>query len=321
MSTTNKTALICGVSGQDGAYLAKFLLQKGYRVVGSSRDVESCKLGNLERLGVSGNVELVSMQPEDFRSVFLKMKAYLPDEVYFLAGQSSVGFSFEVPSETIQSFVTGLLNILEATRLIDRDIKVYNAGSSECFGDVGNVPVDENTLFHPRSPYAVAKLSSYWLIDTYRNAYGIHASTGMLFNHESPLRSNRFVTQKICSAANEIAKGNQSVLELGRLDIVRDWGWAPEYVEAMWLMLQQKKPQDYVIATGQSFSLEEFVAKAFSCVGLDWQEYVVTKSEFCRPSELVVSTANPKKAEMDLGWKAKYAMPEVVEMMMCENLS
>ncbi|MEL0622533.1 GDP-mannose 4,6-dehydratase [Marinomonas arenicola] len=310
-----KIALICGVSGQDGAYLAKLLLSKGYEVWGSSRDAQGGSFSNLTALGIKDKVRFVSMVPEDFRSVLVALRKSRPDEVYYLAGQSSVGLSFEQPAETIQSIAFGILNVLEACRMLDKSPRVYHAGSSECFGDTGGVAAHENTPFHPQSPYAVAKASAFWLVDNYREAYGLFACTGILFNHESLLRPTRFVTQKIISTAKRIYAGSNESLELGRLDISRDWGWAPEYVNAMWLMLQQDKAEDFVIATGQTNTLEKFVEVAFSELGLDYKQYVKQNVDFIRPTDLNVSLGDATKAKNLLGWEAKYKMGDVVKMM------
>ena len=256
------------------------------------------------------------MVPEDFRSVFMALRKSDPDEVYYLAGQSSVGLSFEQPAETIQSITLGTLNMLEACRLAERPVRLYQAGSSECFGDTLGEAANETTALKPSSPYAVAKASAYWLVENYRAAYSLYACTGILFNHESPLRPTRFVTQKIISTARRIASGSAEKLKLGRLDISRDWGWAPEYVEAMWLMLQQDTPEDYVIATGTTVTLEEFVAEVFRCLGLDWKDHVVVDAEFLRPTDLLVSRADPSKAERQLGWKAHYKVADVVKGML-----
>lgn len=315
-----KTALICGVSGQDGALLARFLLQKGYHVFGTSRDAQGGSFANFQRLGLREDVGLLSMAPEDFRSVFLAIKTSVPDEIYFLAGQSSVGLSFEQPAETIQSFTLGTLNVLEACRMFGKPIRQYHAGSSECFGDTAGVPANEKTPFRPRSPYAVAKASAYWLVDNYREAYELFACTGILFNHESPLRPSRFVTQKIIQSAKRIAAGSKETLELGRLDIARDWGWAPEYVEAMWLMLQQPVPSDYVIATGKSYTLQDFVQAAFSARSLDWREHVVQSPELIRPTDIALSAADPSRARERLGWSAKTDMHGVVKRMLHGSL-
>ena len=318
-ANSKKVALICGITGQDGSYLAKFLLQKGYTVWGTSRDAQGANFNNLISLGIRDAVSKLSLIPDDFRSVFFAIKRSHPDEIYYLAGQSSVGLSFEQPAETMQSTVLGVLNVLEACRLMEHPIRLYHAGSSECFGDTLGQPANEDTPFRPSSPYAVAKASAHWLLDNYRNAYKIHACTGILFNHESPLRPARFVTQKIISAAKRIALGSDEKLQLGRVDIQRDWGWAPEYVDAMWRILQQDQPQDYVIATGQTHSLEQFVAVAFEHFGLNWKKYVEQVPELFRPTDPLVIAGNPSKAEAILGWKAKKLMPDVVAAMISES--
>ena len=316
LNKVRKSALICGVSGQDGSYLARHLLGKGYALWGTSRDAQGSSLGNLRALGVLDQINMLSVVPEDFRSVFAAIKKSAPDEVYFLAGQSSVGLSFDQPAETIQSAVIGTLNILEACRMFDKKIRFYHSGSSECFGDTAGQPANEQTPFKPRSPYAVAKASASWLVDNYREAYGIFACTGMLFNHESPLRPARFVTQKVVQAAKRISKGSGETLMLGRLDISRDWGWAPEYVEAMWLMLQQEQPDDFVIATGRTYALEDFVRTTFAAVDLDWKKHVNQADELMRPTDLLMSKADPGKAKLKLGWEARTFMPQIVEKMM-----
>jgi len=216
-------ALICGISGQDGAYLARLLLDKGYEVVGTSRDAQVGRFENLSRLGVRDRVQLESMAPNDFRSVLNVLRRTDPEEVYNLSGQSSVGLSFEQPVETLESMAFGTINLLEAMRYLDRPIRLYSAGSSECFGDTGGSAANEQTPFRPRSPYAVAKSAAHWLVANYRDAYGLHASTGILFNHESPLRPERFVTKKIVAAAVRIAGGERSRLTLGNIEIKRDW--------------------------------------------------------------------------------------------------
>ena len=310
-----KRALICGISGQDGTLLAQLLLTKGYEVWGTSRDAQGNNFSNLVRLGIRDRINVLSMVPEDFRSIIIALKRSKPDEVYFLAGQSSVGLSFEQPAETMQSIALGTLNILEACRMMETPIKLYHAGSSECFGDTGGVAANENTPFHPRSPYAVAKASAFWLVDNYREAYGLFTCTGILFNHESSLRPERFVTQKIIRSVQRIAKGSNEKLELGRLDIARDWGWAPEYVEAMWLMLQQASASDYVIATGITQTLESFVSLAFMKYGLDWKEHVKMNKELLRPTDLMVSRADPSKAKNKLGWNAVSEMKDVIDGM------
>lgn len=310
-----KRALISGVSGQDGAYLARLLLEKGCKVYGASRDAQSCSFANLRQLGIREQVQAVSLAVNDFRSVLQALQETEPDEVYNLAGQSSVGLSFEQPVETLESISTAALNFLEAIRFTGRKIKFYNAGSSECFGDTGGSKADEETPFRPRSPYAVAKASAHWIVANYREAYNLFACTGILFNHESPLRPERFVTAKIIAAACRIASGSPEKLLLGNMDIRRDWGWAPEYVQAMQLMLQQERPQDYVIATGRSRSLEDFVRLAFQEVGLDWRQHVVTDKKLLRPTDIREGCGNPAKAERELGWKAVFQLEDAVREM------
>ncbi len=311
----NKTALIIGIAGQDGSYLAQLLLEKGYEVVGTSRDAQLSTFGNLARLGIKDKVRLESMSPVDFRSVLQCLQRAQPDEVYNLSGQSSVGLSFEQPVETLESISVGTLTLLEAIRFSGMPIRFYNASSGECFGDTGGVPADENTPFRPRSPYAVAKAAAFWEVANYREAYGLFACSGILFNHESPLRPERFVTQKIVMAACRIAAGAAGPLQLGNLDIRRDWGWAPEYVDAMWRMLQQEAADDYVIATGKTHSLTEFTEIAFAAVGLNWKEHVKLDAKLLRPTDLGAGAANPAKAHAKLGWKAVHELPDVVRFM------
>ncbi len=308
-------AIVCGVSGQDGSYLAKFLLKKGYEVYGTSRDAQASSFRNLKKLAINNDVEVLSLALNDFRSVFQALTLINPDEIYNLAGQSSVGLSFEQPVETMESITIGTLNFLEAIRFTGKPIKFYNAGSSECFGDTGDTAADENTPFRPRSPYAVAKASAYWTVANYREAYNIFACTGILFNHESPLRPERFVTMKIISAACRIANGSNEKLRLGNVDIMRDWGWAPEYVEGMWLMLQQDKAKDYILATGKTKKLEDFIASAFSTLGLNWKQHVSIDKSLYRPTDIAIGRGNPQKAKTKLGWFAKYQMEDVVEKM------
>jgi GDPmannose 4,6-dehydratase len=310
-----KTALITGVSGQDGAYLAKLLLGKGYKVWGTSRDAQMASFRNLERLKIREDLRLESVALNDFRSVIQVLFKVQPDEIYNLAGQSSVGLSFEQPVETQDSIYLGTLNLLEAIRFTGKQIRLYNASSSECFGDLRNDAATEDSPFRPRSPYAVAKAAAFWQVSNYREAYKIFACSGILFNHESPLRPERFVTKKIVSAARKIARGEQQELRLGNIDVYRDWGWAPEYVQAMYLMLQQEKPDDYVIATGTSRPLRDFVEAAFRHVGLDWEKYTVIDKSLFRPTDLNIGRANASKAAEQLGWQASYQMDDVARLM------
>jgi GDPmannose 4,6-dehydratase len=310
-----KIALITGVSGQDGAYLAKFLLGKGYTVCGTSRDAQVSSFKNLEKLGIREDVRLESVALNDFRSVIQVLFKVKPDEIYNLAGQSSVSLSFEQPVETQDSIYLGTLNLLEAIRFTGSGTKLYNAGSSECFGDLGGAAANEETPFRPRSPYAVAKSAAFWQVANYREAYKLFACSGILFNHESPLRPERFVTKKIIAAACRIARGKKERLQLGNIEIQRDWGWAPDYVGAMYLMLQREIPEDYVIATGESRKLEEFVATAFGQLGLDWQQYTDINKTLFRPTEIMIGKGDPSKAARKLGWTPKHRMEDVVKLM------
>ena len=309
-----KRALICGISGQDGSYLAKFLLDKGYEVFGTSRDAELSSFANLKQLGIRERVKCYSMKLTDFRSVLQVLSEAQPDEVYNLAGQTSVGLSFAQPVETLESITFGTLNLLEVLRFMEADIRLYNASSGECYGvTTKESPALETSALHPRSPYGVAKAAGYWTIANYREAYNLFACSGMLFNHESPLRPERFVTQKIIRAACRIAAGSGETLKLGNLDVVRDWGYAPEYVEAMWLMLQNETPRDYIIATGQSHSLKHFAQQVFVTLGLDWLEHVQCDDSLLRASDIATSFANPARAHKELGWEAKTHLDDLIK--------
>ena len=306
-----RRALICGISGQDGAYLTQLLLGKGCEVTGTSRDAAASPFRGLARLGLRERVSLCSMDLRDFRSVVQVLERTEPDEVYNLAGQTSVGLSFEQPIEAFESIAVGTLNLLEAMRFRKKPARLYSACSSECFGDTGETPASEETPFRPESPYAMAKATAYWAVANYRAAYRLWACSGILFNHESPLRPERFVTRKIVTAAHAIAGGSRERLRLGTLSIERDWGWAPEYVDAMWRMLQAKEPRDYVVATGKSCSLESFVSEVFAAYGLKWKEHVDIDPALARPRDPKVIRADPRKAERELGWRAQCAMPEL----------
>ncbi|MFU2209463.1 GDP-mannose 4,6-dehydratase [Solidesulfovibrio sp. C21] len=315
-----KKALIFGVSGQDGAYLARLLLEKGYQVTGTSRDAQMTSFRNLAALGVRDRVALFSVTLTDFRSVLTVLTKVVPDEIYHLAGQSSVGLSFEQPVETFHSISLGTLNLLEAVRFLNAPVRLYNASSSDCFGDTGGEPATEETPFAPRSPYAVAKAAAHFEVANYREAYNLFACNGILFNHESPLRPTRFVTRKIVAAACRIAKGSGERLRLGNIDVARDWGYAPQYVEAMWRMLQQDAPEDYVIATGQTITLRDFTAHAFDAVGLDWRDHVDVDPSLFRPSDIAVSRANPSKAAQRLGWRATLSPADVARAMVAHEM-
>jgi len=265
-------------------------------------------------------VQLVSMNPHDFRSVFEVVSKVAPGEIYNLSGQSSVAMSFEQPVEALNSILNATVTLLEAIRFLGRPVRLYNAGSSECFGDVSSGLADESTPFRPRSPYAASKAAAHWIVSNYREGYGLFACTGILFNHESPLRPQRFVTRKIAVAAAEIASGRQEKLTLGNMDVKRDWGWAPEYVEAMWRMLQQDQPDDYVIATGKLSSLEEFVDAAFAEAGLRWQDHVVVDASLKRPTDLQGFAGDASKAQAILGWRSEVMMPDIARRLVREEL-
>ncbi|MDR3435680.1 GDP-mannose 4,6-dehydratase [Telmatospirillum sp.] len=313
-----RTALIFGISGQDGAYLAHLLVAKGYQVHGTSRDAEVNHFANLERLGLKGKVTVHSAALNDFRSVLSVLRKVSPDEIYNLAGQSSVALSFEQPVETFESISVGSLNILDCLRFDGRPVRFLNAVSTECFGFTPT-PADESTPFTPVSPYATAKAAAYWTTSNYRDAYGLFTCSAILGNHESPLRPVRFVCRKIVSAALRIKDGSSERLKLGNVAIERDWGWAPEYVMALWLMLQQDKPEDFVIATGATHSLQDFVATVFDRLGLDWTAHVDTDPAMFRPLESPRTLLNPAKAAAKLGWRAGYRMPEVAQLLIAAD--
>lgn len=315
-----KKALICGITGQDGAYLAQLLLRKGYEVIGTSRDAQISDFHNLNWLCIRDQVKLESMALNDFRSVLQVIVSLEPDEIYNLAGQTSVGISFQQPVETMESITLGTLNLLEAIRFSGKPIKFYNAGSSECFGEDQGGPAIETTAFRPISPYAVAKSAAFWEVVNYREAYGLFASSGILFNHESPLRPERFVTKKIISAACRISRDHNERLRLGNLSIQRDWGWAPEYVDAMWRILQHERADDFIVATGYTNTLAEFTAAAFGYFELDWREHVDLDESLLRPTDLKLSRANPEKASKLLDWRATKKMLDVVRMMVESEL-
>ncbi|MFZ5595900.1 MAG: GDP-mannose 4,6-dehydratase [Bacillota bacterium] len=310
-----KSALVTGITGQDGAYLAKHLLERGYRVFGAYRRSSTPNFWRLEALGVKDKIHLVPIDILDLGSIVRAVATADPDEVYNLAAQSFVGISFTQPLVT--STITGLgpVNVLEALRLTRPGTKFYQASSSEMFGKVQAVPQNESTPFYPRSPYAVAKLYAHWAVVNYREAYNMFCCSGILFNHESPLRGMEFVTRKITDAVARIKHGLQDRLSLGNLDAKRDWGYAPEYVEAMWLMLQQDSPRDYVIATGETHSVREFVEEAFSRAGLDWKKHVVTDQGLVRPAEVDLLVGDPSLAARELGWTPRTSFKELVSLM------
>lgn len=316
-----KNGLITGITGQDGAYLAKFLLDKGYQVYGTFRRLSTPNFWRLQYLDIFDRVNLIPADLIDAASVIESIKISEPDEVYHLAAQSFVGASFEQPLGVGEITGLGVTRVLEAIREINLKIKFYQASTSELYGR-GNVePQTEDTSFQPSSPYAAAKLYGYWITTIYRDGYGIFACNGILFNHESPLRGLEFVTRKISNTVAKIVLGLEKELRLGNLEAKRDWGYAPEYVESMWLMLQQDEPDDYVIATNEAHSVMEFVEKAFATVGLDWERYVKVDERFLRPLDVNFLQGDYSKAKNKLGWEPKVKFDKLVEIMVKEDLS
>jgi len=316
-----KRALITGITGQDGAYLAKFLLEKGYEVYGIYRRSSSPNFWRLQYLGIFDDINLIPADLGDASSLIEAIKFSEPDEIYHLAAQSYVGASFEQPILTGEITGLGTTRILEVIRNLCPDAKFYNASTSEIYGNNSKEKLNENSPKNPASPYAAAKLYAYHTTKIYREAYGIYAVNGILFNHESPLRGLEFVTRKISNAAAKIALGLEKELKLGNLNAKRDWGYAPEYVESMWLMLQQKEPDDYVVATGEAHSVKEFVEKAFGTVGLDWQEQVKVDKRFFRPLDVNYLCGDYSKAESKLGWKPETKFDKLVKIMVKEDLN
>jgi GDPmannose 4,6-dehydratase len=314
-----KKALITGITGQDGSYLAEFLLAKGYKVYGLTR--RASNPGHDRIAHIIDRIELLPGDLLDENSLYEAMRVSMPDEVYNLAAQSFVQTSFNQPTLTAEFTAVGVVRVLEALRKVKPDARFYQASSSEMFGKVQEVPQVESTPFYPRSPYGVAKLFGHWITVNYRESYNLHGTSGILFNHESPRRGLEFVTRKITHHAALIKLGKAKELRLGNLDAKRDWGFAGDYVEAMWLMLQQPKARDYVIATGETHSVKEFVELAFARLDLDYKKYVVQDERFFRPAEVDLLIGDPKKAFTDLGWKPKTSFKELVNMMVDSDLA
>jgi GDPmannose 4,6-dehydratase len=312
------TALITGVTGQDGSYLAEFLLDRGYRVVGMVRRTSTL---NFHRIGhIQDKLELVSGDLSDQVSLIRILDEYQPDEVYNLAAQSFVKTSWNQPVFTGDVTALGVTRVLDAIRIVNPRIRLYQASSSEMFGKVVEVPQRETTPFYPRSPYGVAKVYGHWITVNYRESYNLHASSGILFNHESPRRGLEFVTRKISHQAARIKLGLANELRLGNLDARRDWGFAGDYVRAMWLMLQQETPDDFVVATGETHSVEQFLDVAFEHLDLDWREYVVQDERFMRPAEVDLLVGDASKAGSVLGWEPSVSFVELVKMMVDADL-
>lgn len=311
-----KVALITGITGQDGAYLAQFLLKKGYKVFGAYRRISSPNFWRLDYLGIKDKITLLPIDLTDMSSIVNALNKAKPDEVYNLAAQSFVEASFDQPIATAQITGLGVLNILEAIRLTNLKIRFYQASTSEMYGGLKKISANEETPFYPRSPYGVAKLYAHWITVNYREAYNLFACSGILFNHESPLRGIEFVSRKITSGAVKIKLGLAKDLKLGNLNAKRDWGYAPDYVECMWLMMQQKKPSDYVIATGETYTVREFVEKTFSLLNLDYRNYVKIDKKLFRPAEVNFLKGDPAKAKKELGWNPqKTSFDQLIKIM------
>ncbi|MBO9324149.1 MAG: GDP-mannose 4,6-dehydratase [Roseiflexus sp.] len=313
-----KRALITGITGQDGSYLAEFLLEQGYEVIGMIRRSSTV---NFERIRhIQDRVTLTPGDLLDEVSLIHMLREHRPTEVYNLAAQSFVQTSFSQPVFTGEVTALGVTRLLDAIRIVDPEIRFYQASSSEMFGKVVETPQRETTPFYPRSPYGVAKVYGHWITVNYRESYGMHASSGILFNHESPRRGLEFVTRKISHGVARIALGLDRELRLGNLDAQRDWGYAGDYVRAMWLMLQQDQPGDYVVATGQTHSVRQFCELAFAYAGLDYRDYVVVDERFFRPAEVDLLVGDPSRAREKLGWKPEVSFEQLVEMMVEADL-
>jgi GDPmannose 4,6-dehydratase len=310
-----KSALITGVTGQDGAYLSRFLIDKGYKVFGIVARRGTDTSWRLQEMGVADLITVIHGDLTDMSSLCRAVETARPDEVYNLAAQSFVGTSWQQPALTAQVNGVGVVNMLEALRRLECNARFYQASTSEMFGLIQTASQSESTPFYPRSPYGVAKLYGHWITVNYRESFGMHASSGILFNHESPLRGIEFVTRKVTDAVARIKLGKEKELRLGNIDSKRDWGFAGDYVAAMWLMLQQDKADDYVIATGKTTTVRDMCKVAFEHVGLDYQKHVVIDPKFYRPAEVDVLLGNPAKAEAALGWKAKTQVSELIKMM------
>jgi GDPmannose 4,6-dehydratase len=306
-----KKALITGIGGQDGSYLAETLLDKGYEVHGLIRRASTFNTSRIDHIFDDLNLHFGDLS--DASSLLRIVDKVQPDEVYHLGAMSHVRVSFDEPVYTMDANATGSTRLLEVLK--GTSARFYQASSSEMFGKVLEVPQRETTPFYPRSPYGVSKVSAYWMTVNYRESYGMHASNGILFNHESPRRGETFVTRKITKAIGKILRGEQQFLFLGNLQAKRDWGYAKEYVEAMWLMLQQEQPDDYVIATGETHTVQEFLEEAFKYVGLDWSQYVRIDRKYFRPTEVDLLIGDPSKARTKLGWQPKTKFPELVRIM------
>ncbi|MBE7472215.1 MAG: GDP-mannose 4,6-dehydratase [Anaerolineae bacterium] len=318
---SQKTALITGITGQDGSYLAEFLLEKDYRVVGMVRRSSTVNFDRIAHLQETEALEIAQGDLLDQMSLIDILREYRPDEVYNLAAQSFVPTSWRQPVLTGEFTALGVTRMLDAVRIVNPEARFYQASSSEMFGKVVEVPQRETTPFYPRSPYGVAKVYGHWITVNYRESYNLYACSGILFNHESPRRGLEFVTHKVTYAAARIKLGLQDELRLGNLDARRDWGYAGDYVQAMWMMLQQPEPDDYVVATGETHSVRELCQVAFDCVGLNWEDYVIVDEKFYRPAEVDLLIGDPSKAHAKLGWEPSVTFKELVELMVEADLA
>jgi GDPmannose 4,6-dehydratase len=317
-----KTAMITGITGQDGAYLSKFLLEKDYRVVGITRNLQSGNLNGLNFLGIENDVELVEANVFDLSNIIRLLEKYKPEEFYNLAAQSSVGLSFEQPIGTLEYNIISVANILESIRIINKNIKFYQSSSSEMYGNVDKniLPIDEDFIIHPASPYAISKAAAHWISINYREAYKLFVSSGILFNHESVLRRQNFVTKKIISSALKIKRKELDVLKVGNTSIMRDWGYAPEYVKVMWQMLNVDKPGDYIICTGEAHTLKDFIDKVFIKLNLDPKKYVQFDAKLYRPVELEIIYGNSNKAKTNLKWNYILTFDDLINKLLEDEI-
>ena len=318
-----KIALITGITGQDGAYLSKFLLEKDYKVIGITRSLQMGNLDGLNFLGIENEVELIEANVFDLSNIIRLLEKFKPDEFYNLAAQSSVGLSFEQPIGTLEFNIISVANILEAIRIVNKEIKVYQSSSSEMYGNVDKemLPIDENFIIHPASPYAISKAAAHWICVNYREAYNLFISSGILFNHESVLRRQNFVTKKIISSALKIKNCKQEFLKVGNTSVMRDWGYAPEYIKAMWKMLNVPKPGDYIICSGEAHSLLEFIEKVFIRFDLDPKRYIKTDKSLYRPVDLSIIYGNPQKAKKELSWQYDLSFDDLIEKLVEDEIN
>lgn len=321
MKRKKPIALITGITGQDGAYLSKKLIKLGYEIIGTSRDSSLCNTSNLKYLNILSEIKIRSMNLSDYRSVISILKEIKPDQIFNLGGLTSVGLSFEQPIEAIESISYGILNILEAVKILDLDCRVFNPGSSECFGDIpfNNPPANEKSSFNPRSPYAIAKSTAFWYVKNYRETYGIKTMTGVLSNHDSPLRPKRFVLKKITNMAYQISKDKSKKIILGDINIERDWGWAEDYIEAIIKVANADQIDDFVIATGKTTSLKDIAFKIFKYFDLDLNKHLVIDKNLFRPYEISRSALDPSFIQKKLNWKASANIDQIIEKL-CKSV-